>query len=103
MKKIFQDIFFSLQNYDFAIFILKIYAWLGSHYEQVKEFNDFQFNYFPFKSEKRETSFQYTMIIQVMTPVSIRPYNTELNQHLLHNRFIANQGDNRLPTENLIH
>ena len=26
---------------------------LSSPYEQVKEFNDFQFNYFPFKSEKR--------------------------------------------------
>ena len=27
---------------------------------------------------------------------------TELNQHLLYTRFIANQGDNRLPTDNLI-
>ena len=81
----------------------------------MKEFKDFQFNYFPFKSEKKERKkrekkkrrdfilFQYTLIIQVMIPVSIRPYYTELNQHLLHNRFIANQGDNRLPTENLIH
>ena len=30
-----------------------------------------------------------------MTLVSIRPYYIELNQHLLHTRFIANQGDNR--------
>ena len=27
----------------------------------------------------------------------------ELNQHLLHTRFIANQGDNRWLTDNLIH
>ena len=39
-----------------------------------------------------------------MTPVSVRPYYTELNQHLLHTRrFIANQGDNRFPTDNLIY
>ena len=38
-----------------------------------------------------------------MTPLSVRPYYTELNQHLLHTRFIANQGDNRFPTDNLIH
>ena len=32
VKKIFQDIFiFLFQNYDFAIFILKNYAGLGSH------------------------------------------------------------------------
>ena len=74
----------------------------SSLYEQVKELNDFQFNYFPFKSEKKEEkkrdfiSFQYTLIIQVMTPVSIRPYYTVHNQQLLHTRFIAGQGDNRL-------
>ena len=80
---------------------------LSSPYEQVKELNDFQFNYFHFKSEKKEifVSFQYsiTLIVQIMTPVSIRPYYTELNQHILHTHFIANQGDNRLPTDNLIH
>ena len=38
-----------------------------------------------------------------MTPVSIRPYYTEPNQHLLHTRFIANQGDNPFQTDNLIH
>ena len=53
---------------------------LSSPYEQVKELNDFHFNYFPFKSEKRDyISFQYTLIIQIMTPVSIRPFYTELN------------------------
>ena len=38
-----------------------------------------------------------------MTPVSVRLYYTALNQHLLHTRFIANQGDNQFPTDNLIH
>ena len=59
MKKIFQEIFFCLfQNYDFAIFILKNYdrtrKLLSSSNEQIKEFNDFQFKYFPLKSEKRD-------------------------------------------------
>ena len=34
--------------------------------------------------------------------VAVRPYYTELNQHPLYTRFIANQGDNRLPIDNLI-
>ena len=59
MKKIFQDIFFFLfQNYDFAIFFLKkirrTRKSLSSSCEQIKEFNDFQFKYFPLKSEKRD-------------------------------------------------
>ena len=71
---------------------------------KLKEFNDFQFKYFPLKSEKRDfISFSYIFIIQVITPVSVRPYYTELNQHLLHTRFIASQGDNRFPTDNLVH
>ena len=34
---------------------------------------------FKYLSLKNEISFQYTLIIQVMTPVPILPYYTELN------------------------
>ena len=39
-------------DYDFAIFVPKIYAWLAtSPYERAKEFNGFQFYDFPFKTK----------------------------------------------------
>ena len=36
---------------------------LSSPYEQVKELNDFQFNYFPFKSEKKRFSFHFSTVL----------------------------------------
>ena len=67
----------------------------------------FNLNIFPL-SLKKKKRFHFILVyidkmIQVMTPVSIRPYYTGLNQHILHTRFIANQGDNRLSTDNLIY
>ena len=62
VKKDFSRQFYP-QNYDFAIFVPKFYAWdwqvnsvccKSSLYEQAKEYNEFQFYYFPFKPENTQ-------------------------------------------------
>ena len=60
-EKSLKTFFFSLPKLWFCNFYSKILGRtrksLSSSYEQIKEFNDFQFKYFPLKSEKKRFHF----------------------------------------------